>query len=145
VDELDVGQKMKIRILTESEAKECFSVISELRTHLGLDEFMARIALQYKMGYFLVAVFDPDIVGVMGIRPVRTLARGWHLHVDDLVTTQDKRRSGIGSELLSFAEKYAKEEGMESIFLDSVPTALDFYSKHGFAPHTATLVRKKIK
>lgn len=136
---------MNIRILNESEAAECFSVVSELRTQLDKVEFLNRVSLQYEMGYYLAAAFDPDIVGVIGMRPVRTLARGWHLHIDDLVVTKSKRMASIGSALIQFSEDQARKSEMESIFLDSVDSALGFYSKHGFSPHTATLVRKKLK
>jgi GNAT superfamily N-acetyltransferase len=81
----------------------------------------------------------------MGMRPVDTLARGHHLHVDDLVVDAAHRNARIGEALMAFAERWAVEHGCTSVFLDARAEALRFYSRLGYAPHTATLVRKRIE
>src|SRR5579862_6944291 len=101
---------MTIRFLNDSEVAACYPVVSELRTHLEREEFLRRVALQKEAGYRLAAAFDPEIVGVIGMRPVRTLARGWHLHVDDLVVTEKRRKDGVGKALLEFAELQARNQ-----------------------------------
>ena len=136
---------MIIRFLNDAEIAECYRVVFELRKHLDQDEFLRRVALQKESGYCLAAAFDPDIIGVIGMRPVRTLARGWHMHVDDLVVTEKRRKEGVGEALLGFAEVQAKNRNMDSVFLDSVATATEFYSRHGYVKHSATLMKKEIK
>jgi GNAT superfamily N-acetyltransferase len=78
------------------------------------------------------------------MRPVTTFARGDHLHIDDLVVDADHRGGGIGRRLMAFAEDWAKARSLVSIFLDSRPEVLNFYSALGYSPHTATLVRKRL-
>ena len=75
---------------------------------------------------------------------VRTIARGEHLHVDDLVVTAAARGRGIGAALLSTIEAAARADGCRSVFLDSRPEVLGFYATAGYAPHTAVLVRKPL-
>ena len=55
----------------------------------------------------------------MGMRPVHTLARGPHLHVDDLVVDETFRKSGAGKALMAYAENDAKARGMSLVFLDA--------------------------
>lgn len=135
---------MKIRRLNPSEITDAYSVVSELRDKLGKVDFIAQVLRQQQSGYELIAVFDPEIVGVLGMRPVHTLARGWHLHIDDLVVCQKMRKKGIGRALLSFAEADAKDRGMNALFLDSVNDALGFYQDFGFSVHVVTLMRKPL-
>ncbi len=123
---------------------EAFRLLIELRPHLTEPLFRERLQRQQLAGYRLIGAFDPVLVGLLGMRPVETMARGPHLHVDDLVVTVASRGQGIGSRLLEFAEAEARRLGLTAVFLDSRPEALPFYRKHGYAPHTATLVRKPI-
>jgi GNAT superfamily N-acetyltransferase len=136
---------MKLRRLAAREIADAFPLVSELRAKLGKDEFIAGVLRQQQQhGYELIAAFDPGIVGVLGMRPVHTLARGWHLHIDDLVVSQDQQKRGIGRALLSFAETDAKSKGMTALFLDSVKDAMGFYENCGFRTHIVTLMRKPL-
>ena len=136
---------MTIRFLNDAEIAECYRVVFELRKHLDHDELLRRVALQKESGYCLATAFDPDIIEAIGMRPVRTLARGWHMHVDDLVITESRRKEGVGEALLGFAEVQAKKRKMNFVFLDSVATATKFYLRLGYVKHGATLMKKAIK
>ncbi|MEO9040747.1 MAG: GNAT family N-acetyltransferase [Gallionella sp.] len=135
---------MNIRRLKSNEIADAYSVVSELRDKLVIADFITQVLRQKQSGYELIAAFDPEIVGVLGMRPVHTLARGWHLHIDDLIVSQKRRKQGIGHALLSFAETDAKHRGMSAIYLDSVKEALGFYQDFGFSPHVVTLMRKRL-
>ncbi len=136
--------ELKIRLIAPEELGAAFAVLRQLRPHLDEALFRARLARQAAHGYRLLGAFNPALVGVLGLRPVETMARGPHLHVDDLVVDEPWRGLGIGARLLADAEARARADGLVAVFLDSVPRALDFYRRAGYAPHTATLVRKPL-
>ena len=72
---------------------QAFPLISQLRAALDEAEFLQRVRRQSHGGYELVGAYrDGRLIGVMGMRPVHTLARGPHLHVDDLVADEAVRR-----------------------------------------------------
>ena len=137
---------MDIRPIFEHELEAAFPVVAELRTHLDREEFVYAVKRQAALGYELWGAFEGRaLVGAIGFRSAHTLARGAHLHVDDLVVTQSRRKSGVGRALLEMAEKEARRHGHDSVFLDSRPEVLPFYYALGYAPHTATLLRKALK
>ncbi|HEY8382480.1 MAG TPA: hypothetical protein VIL09_10045 [Microvirga sp.] len=84
--------QLTARRLAPSERANAFRIVVHLRAHLGEAEFISRAGRQSYFSYELVGAFDDGrIVGVLGMRPVHTLARGSHLHVDDLVTGEAAR------------------------------------------------------
>lgn len=48
-----------------------------------------------------------------------------------LSVSEEKRKSGIGAELVSFIEDYVQKQGVQNIFLLTT-TAADFFSKRGY-------------
>ena len=58
---------------------------------------------------------------------------GW-MYVDILWVREDHRGKGIGSKLLTEAEKEAKTRGCHHVHLDTMSwQAPDFYKKHGYS------------
>ncbi|TCW85765.1 GNAT family N-acetyltransferase [Burkholderia sp. SRS-46] len=82
------------------------------------------------------------MIGVMGMRPVHTLARGAHLHIDDLVVDSMGRGSGVGRSLIEYAESDARARGMTAIFLDARPDAIPFYERESFVRHASPSMKK---
>ncbi|GIV59578.1 GNAT family N-acetyltransferase [Rhodocaloribacter litoris] len=138
--------EVAIRLLEEPDLQEAFDVLRRLRTHLTWELFRERLDRQRRVqGYRLVGAFaSGKVVGVLGMRPVETMARGPHLHVDDLVVAEHVRGRGIGRSLLAYAEQFARRHGLGAVFLDSRPEALPFYVALGYRHHTATLMRKAL-
>lgn len=85
---------------------------------------------------------DNLLIGVMGMRPVHTLARGAHLHIDDLVVDSNLRGTGTGRLLLEYAESDAKARDMTAIFLDAQKEAIPFYEAQSFIYHNAPSMKK---
>jgi GNAT superfamily N-acetyltransferase len=139
-------QEITIRFLGEADLPAAYAVLRQLRTHLSAELFRERLARQQAAHrYELLGAFaGEELVGVLGLRPVETMARGPHLHIDDLVVAETVRRRGIGQLLLAHAEQLARQRGLGAVFLDSRPEALDFYTRQGYRPHTAPLVRKQL-
>ncbi|MFY2853703.1 GNAT family N-acetyltransferase [Achromobacter xylosoxidans] len=120
-------------------------MIKQLRTALDEAEFLQRVRRQSHGGYELVGAYrDGRLIGVMGMRPVHTLARGPHLHVDDLVVDEAVRGSGAGRALMAYAEADALARGMGAVFLDARPDAIPFYEREQYTLHPAPSMRKLI-
>ncbi|MBB1592835.1 GNAT family N-acetyltransferase [Achromobacter sp. UMC46] len=134
--------KLEIRRLSPAEWSGAYPVIAQLRS-LGEAEFLERVRRQSHSGYELVAAFrDGTIIGVLGMRPVHTLARGAHLHVDDLVVDASVRGSGAGRALMDYAERDARARGMTAVFLDARPDAVPFYERENYLLHPAPSMKK---
>jgi ribosomal protein S18 acetylase RimI-like enzyme len=136
---------INVRRLEPREWADIFAIVVQLRPHLDRDEFLARARRQAHSGYELIGAFrDGCLLGVLGMRPVHTLVRGPHLHVDDIVVDEKERKSGIGRALMDYAEADARARGMGSVFLDARPEAIGFYETLGFALHTTPSMRKML-
>jgi len=134
-----------VKQLHESDLSRAFVIIAQLRTHLDANAFEDCVRRQSTMGYELYGAFDDtELVGVMGIRPVQTPARGLHLHIDDSVVDLRHRRQGVGHNLLIFAEEIALRRKLDRIFLDSRQSVVSFYEGHGYTQHSSILMRKSI-
>jgi GNAT superfamily N-acetyltransferase len=135
---------MLIRRLKPAEWRAAYPIVTQLR-QLAEDEFIRRVGRQSYSGYELVGAFRNDVlVGVMGMRPVHTLARGPHLHIDDLVVDADARKTSAGRALLDFAEAEARARGMNSVFLDARPEAIPFYEALSFVRHNSPSMKKQL-
>jgi len=111
-----MGQ-FQVRRLEPREWAAIFPLIAQLRPHLDADEFLRRVRRQSHSGYELVGAFqDGRPVGVLGMRPVHTLVRGPHLHIDDIVVDEKDRKAGAGRALMDYAEADARARGMNSVF-----------------------------
>jgi GNAT superfamily N-acetyltransferase len=133
-----------VRRLAPAEWAEAFPIIAQLRS---LDEaaFLFRVRRQSHSGYELVGAFrDGRLIGVMGMRPVHTFARGPYLHIDDLVVDAGARGTGAGHALLSYAEADAAAREMTAVFLDAREEAIPFYQGENYAFHPAPSMKKVI-
>lgn len=137
---------IEIRPVRPDEHGSAWTVLKELRTGLSFEQFEAALAVQSRQhGYVLIGAFaDGNPVGVMGMRPVHTFARGAHLHIDDLVVTEAARGTGVGRRLLQHAESHARAHGMGQVFLDSRPEVIGFYEGDGYRRHESILVKKPL-
>lgn len=135
---------VNVRRLLPAEWPQAFPVISQLRK-LDEAEFLRRSRQQSHSGYELVGAFrNGELIGVLGMRPVHTLARGAHLQVDDLVIAAEARGSGAGHALMAYAEADARARDMTAVFLDARPEAVSFYESRNFALHSAPSMKKMI-
>lgn len=113
-----------VRELGVGETKLAYSTMLELRPQLGsLDEFVARVnQLQRPEGYRLVGSFEDGIdepVGLAGFRTMHSLAWGYILYVDDLVTRATFRNHGHAARLMQWLYKEARQLGCVQLHLDS--------------------------
>jgi ribosomal protein S18 acetylase RimI-like enzyme len=133
----------EVRRLEPREWADLFPIIVQLRPHLTEEEFLRQVRRQSHGGYELVGALRAGrIVGILGMRPVHTLARGPHLHVDDIIIDEAERRTGGGRALMDYAEADARARGMAAVFLDARPVAIGFYKALGYDLHTTPSMKK---
>lgn len=121
---------------TDAEKLACFAVLSELRPSLKREHFLDDLARMSTQGYGLVALWDPEVRAVAGVRPMEMFSTGPILYVDDLVAAAAHRSRGYGHQLLAFLEGYAQSLGCRFLELDSGDARLDahrFYRREGMA------------
>jgi GNAT superfamily N-acetyltransferase len=111
-------------------------VLAELRGHLSPDEIVALLPQMFEAGYRIAAAFeDSSCLGVAGFRVHRRLASGRVVYVDDLITGEAHRSSGVGKALLDHVASIASAEGCLAVTLDSATWRTDahrFYEREGF-------------
>ena len=111
----------EIRELTsETEWRGAFPVIVQLRDHLTEAEYIDYLETMREEGYRLFGLFEADeLVSVAGVARRTNFYNGSHLFVYDLVTREDRRSEGHGTQLMAFLENWARDRGCESITLES--------------------------
>ena len=126
---------------TDEQIQSCYKVMAQLRPHIKENEFLNKIRQQTENGYQLVYMLkDSVIVAVAGFHLGQNLAWGKYLYVEDLVTDQDLRSSGLGKRLLNWLHDEARKNNCEQLHLDSGVQrkgAHRFYEREGltFASH----------
>ena len=133
----------EVRRLEPGEWAGVFPIVLQLRPHLTAEQFLSQVRRQSHSGYELVGAFRAGrIVGVLGMRPVHTLTRGPHLHVDDIIIDEREQKTGGGRALMNYAEADARARGMAAVFLDARPVAIGFYKALGYDLHTTPSMKK---
>ncbi len=127
--------------------EELFPLVRQLREALDLPTFVERVQHARTIGYRILVLRETSTraaVAYAGFRPVTTLARGPHIHVDDLVVHEDHRGTGAGTTLLGHIEEIAQTFSTSgaTVYLDARPTALGFYEKRGYSVHPAPVVKR---
>lgn len=125
---------------SEAEVAACFPVMAQLRPHLAdAAELTLRVARQRADGYRLLAAWRAGVtVALAGYRFTENLIHGRFVYVDDLVTTEEARGSGLGGRLLDAVADEARRQGIERLVLD---TALDNVLAHRFYYRQGLLAR----
>ncbi len=119
-------------LISEADIASACELMRLLRPHLQPETFPAIVALQREQGYRLYAGYNPSLVCLAGVREARTLARGEHLFVDDLVTAESVRGHGVGTAMLRWLAHLAAERRISRIYLDSRDSAMGFYRQLGY-------------
>ena len=135
---------IEVRRLSPAEWPSAFPAISQLR-RLDKAEFLQFVGRQSYSGYELIGAFIAGkLIGLLGMRPVHTLARGPFLHIDDLIVIASHRGSGAGRALMDYAEADARMRKMNWVFLDAKPGAVAFYERRDYVPHPAPSMKKAL-
>ncbi|WP_406382193.1 GNAT family N-acetyltransferase [Streptomyces sp. NBC_01618] len=115
---------MKILDLEPGDARlaaDLLPVLRELRPHLTEDLFREVCEKGHPQGLRFSAAYDDEgaCVGAAGWRVVHNTSRIRMLYVDDLVTAEGSRSTGVGRRLLRHIEGRASAAGCLHLNLDS--------------------------
>jgi GNAT superfamily N-acetyltransferase len=114
------GKKTEIKEVAADELKKAFPIVRQLRTHLTVDDYIELTQSMMADGYRIFCLFDDgEIVSYAGIAILTNLYYGKHIWVYELVTDETKRGKGYGKRLLSYLEKYGKDNALNCIALSS--------------------------
>jgi len=127
--------------------KKAEPVHRQLRTALP-PEYEAKMKRVFAGGARMcVAVEGAEVRGVAVYRTYENTSAGRQLYVDDLVTDEKRRSSGVGRALLGYLEQKAREAGFDNLSLDSGTQraqAHKFYFREGMVV-TSFHFGKKLK
>lgn len=105
---------------TDADIAACYAVMSQLRPHIAVENFVSQVRRQMTQGYQLAAIKAPGRpVGLAGFRVLEYLFSGLTLYVDDLVTDSEERSKGYGDKLMQWLIEHARSRGCVSLQLDS--------------------------
>ena len=124
-------------VVTEADLHDVFPVLQQLRTKLSRGEAISLFQKMKEENYKLFSLRDEDeeVVSLAGVAICTNFYNEKHVFVYDLVTAEAHRSKGYGKVLLSYVEKWGKEEGRSSIVLTSAFPRTDahrFYEREGF-------------
>jgi len=123
------------------------SVHRQLRTALPAD-YRGKMQRVFAGGARMcVAVAEDDVAGVAVYRVYENTFTGRQLYVDDLVTDERRRSSGVGRALVGYLERKARAADLENLALDSGTQrqqAHKFYFREGMVV-TSFHFGKKLK
>ena len=122
---------------TNEEFVNCFKVLSALRPHLDLEEFLSRLVrMSESTGYRLAYLHENGIKAVAGFRMFEWLHTGKYLEIEEFTTKEEERSKGYGGKLFDWALGYAKDHGCKQVRLVSSVSrdrAHKFYLSKGMA------------
>lgn len=105
---------------TDAERAAAFDVMVQLRPHLAREEFVPRVRRQEAQGFRLALLRDARRIvrAVAGYRIEERLF-GRVLYVDDLVTDEEARGAGYGTQLFEWLRGQAVDHRCARLELDS--------------------------
>jgi GNAT superfamily N-acetyltransferase len=125
-------------IASDEGIASAYPLMAILRPYLRREDFVEQVRAQQREGYRLIGGFEGGRwVALAGFRFARSLSRGPHLFVDDLVTAPAEQGKGHGRAMLRYLAGLAREAGVPRIHLDSRDTAKTFYERVGFKMTTS--------
>lgn len=108
---------LKIRKIILEDLDEVYELMNILyEGNLKYDRFkdIYKLKLQDKNSYYIVAVEDNNIVGVLTSELQEKLHRErLQLFIEDLIVEEKRRNNGIGKALIENAVNYAKEKNVK--------------------------------
>lgn len=135
--------QLKIRKITLDDLDRVYELMNILyKGKLKYDRFkeIYKLKLQDKNSYYIVAIENDNIVGVLTSELQEKLHREkLQLFIEDLIVEESKRNNGIGSSLLKNAINYAKNNNCEVVELTSYKDEIKahkFYENNGFINHS---------
>ena len=115
------GNNMEVHLVTTGEElSEIAAILLQLRPQYTQDSLITQIRKQQESGYQLAYVKSGNtILCVAGFVIGEKLAWGKYIYIDDLVTNEHCRSTGVGTFIINWFKFYCKTLGCQSLHLDS--------------------------
>ena len=128
---------MEVKIAkTDTELRKVSNVLLQLRSNYHQETLIAQIKEQQENGYQIAYVASDDqVLCVAGFVIGTKLAWGKHIYIDDLVSDERHRSTGVGKFMIDWFKSFALEIGCKQIHLDSGVQRFPvhrFYLREGF-------------
>lgn len=128
---------MELREITsKDEMLKNFDILSEVYPTLTLEEYDRELDLMLPHNYGQICIYDGDVcAGMTGFWIGTKLWCGKYMELDNVVTSKNYRRQGIGKRLFEYSKVKAEKEGCTMLALDSYRDNLDshkFFEAEGF-------------
>lgn len=128
--------RFEVRSVDDSQIEACFPVISQLRPYLtDPAAWFDRAKALRAGGYKILAMWEENtVVAMAGYRLGDNMIYGKFLYIDDLITDEQKRGSGLGALLLEELQKIGRLADCHYMVLDTAATnteARRFYRREG--------------
>ena len=106
---------------SDDEIRSCFDTMKQLRPHIEASNFVATVHNMMQEGYLLAYFKDAAgvVLCVAGFKVAHNLFLGKHLYVEDLITAETARSSGIGAAMFDWLRAYATSAHCAALHLDS--------------------------
>jgi len=98
-----------------------------LRKPLGLT-FLEEDLAKEDTEYHLAAFYEKQIVGILLLKPISDT----EIKMRQVATSPNYQGKGVGSKLVAFSEKFAKQKGVDKISLHARQTAVPFYLRMNY-------------
>ncbi|MDZ5607683.1 GNAT family N-acetyltransferase [Bacillus pseudomycoides] len=124
-------------IKTEEQLDEVLPVLQQLRTTLTKEEAQSLFCQMKEERYQLFSLYNEEneVASLAGVAVCTNFYNKKHVFVYDLVTAEAHRSKGYGEVLLSYIERWGKEQGCTCIALTSAFPRIDahrFYEREGY-------------
>ena len=142
-------------VIVEAEEDDIPQIAKLMKKEFRKPPFNAKCSLSqinnfldyyYKNGSIFVAKLEKEVVGIMVFK-IEQYWEGPALILEELAVKEKYRKLGIGKQLLTTLEEYAKNNKLFSISLrtNKVSSAVKFYKKCGYEPKDSILyIEKKL-
>lgn len=105
---------------SETELPRIAEVLIQLRPQYDFEGLIQQIKKQQASGYQIAYVeSDGNVLCVAGFVIAEKLAWGKHVYIDDLVTNEYHRSTGVGQLMIDWFKAYCKAQGCDMLHLDS--------------------------
>lgn len=130
----------RIRLDDLDKVYELMNILYEGKLKYDRFKNIYKLKLKEENSYYIVAVEDDNVVGVLTSELQEKLHRErLQLFIEDLIVEESKRNNGIGKALIENAINHAKDNNCEVVELTSYKDnmkAHKFYENNGFINHS---------
>ena len=108
-------------LISAEEMLAALPLVHQLYPEISAEEFPASLQEMIDCNdYKMLAIYhDQKLVAISGYWILRMLYCGKYLQISNLIVDKDYRNHGIGTAMLDYFEKYAKEQNCDKFVLDS--------------------------